>query len=214
MHLIQIHKPSLLIQRMSDAQIKVHKEKAEIYSSNLNQLLLNTFLTSFICLLSASLFLISYWPNRYCKLLAVESLYKIRIVKYRELYCTLQLWTVEIPLLKSKKSSGFWIYSSEIRTESKDFWKKDLACAFTDRICVIAQVQSCWIMLLISAQSNIFLRCTCTCRQTMKMLSAFTRNLDLKSQIPSRTITRTLPRLTAIFLQNSSLRQRIKRASS
>ena len=49
MLLIQIHESSWLIMRVSDAQIKVRKEKQEVYSSNLNQLLLNTFLTSFTC---------------------------------------------------------------------------------------------------------------------------------------------------------------------
>ena len=119
--------------------------------------------------------------------------------------CAIQLWIVEILLLKV-----LWFLDLFLRNQNRKqrLWKKVLACAFTDRIGMIMQVQSCWTMLLISAQSKIFLRFICTCRQTMKMLSTFTRNLDLKSQIPSRTITWTSPRLTAIFLQNSSPRQR------
>jgi len=126
-------------------------------------------------------------------------------MKYQELCCSLHLWIVKTPFLKSPLVLDLFF---QVWTESKYLWKKVLAGTFTDHICVIVQVQSCWIMFLISAQSKIFLRFTCTYRQTMKMPLTFTRNLDLKSQTPSRTITRTLLRLTAIFLQNSSLKQR------
>lgn len=63
-------------------------------------------------------------------------------------------------------------------------------------------------MFLISALSKIFLRFTCMCKQTMRMPSTSIRNLDLKSQIPSRTITQTLRRQTATSSRNTSLRQR------